>query len=297
MYRTYVILRHTFFETIVQPIFSLLLVIGAGILVVYGMLPFFTFGEDTVMYMAVGLDVILLLALIISLFAASKSVFEEIEDRTMLTLMSKPVQRWEVLLGKYLGIASAALLAIVLLGIVFSVATYARIPVDYQIRASKLDDASLQRLYDTRLMHLMGLLPSLVAVWLQVSVLSAISVALSTRFPLVVNLPVVILIYIAGNLTQFMYPIESQSQLVKACVYLLSSVLPYLSVFDIKSIAVHSSIAVPGTRFVDVQGAQSLAGIWGVVGLATVFAIAYSTFALAGGLWLFRYRELGGNEG
>lgn len=297
MYRTYVIARHTFFETIVQPIFSLLLLIGGGILAVYGLLPFFTFGEDTVMYMAVGLDVILLLALIISLFAASKSVFEEIEDRTMLTLMSKPVQRWEVLLGKYLGIAGSGLLAIVLLGVVFAVATWARIPTDYQIRASKLDDASLSRLFDTRMMHLMGLLPSLTAVWLQVSVLTAIGVALSTRFPLVVNLPVVILLYIAGNLTQFVFPLQEGSTIASALVYVLATVLPYLSSFDLKSIAVHSSIAVPGTRFVDVQGAVSLAGIWWVLALSAMYAAAYSTFVLAAGLWLFRYRELGGNEG
>ena len=70
------------------------------------MLPFFTLGEDTVMFKAVGLDVILLLVLIATLFATSKSIYEEIEDRTMLTLMSKPVQKWEVLVGKYLGIVA-----------------------------------------------------------------------------------------------------------------------------------------------------------------------------------------------
>ena len=45
-------------------------------------------------------------------------------------------------------------------------------------------------------------------VWLQVSVLAAIGVALSTRFSLVVNLPAVILIYIAGNLTRFLFPLD-----------------------------------------------------------------------------------------
>src|SRR5688572_33283931 len=112
MYRTSVILRHTFFEAIVQPIYALLLALGAAILIVFGFLPFFTLGEDTVMFKSVGLDVILLLVLIATLFATSKSIFEEIEDRTMLTLMSKPVRRWEVLVVKYLGIITAALMAI-----------------------------------------------------------------------------------------------------------------------------------------------------------------------------------------
>ena len=112
MYRTFVILRHTFIETVLQPIYTLLIAIGIGILAVFGMLPFFTLGEDTVMFKSVGLDVILLLVLIATLFATSKSIFEEIEDRTMLTLMSKPVQKWEVLVGKYLGIITAAFVAV-----------------------------------------------------------------------------------------------------------------------------------------------------------------------------------------
>ena len=124
MYRTFVILRHTFFEAIVQPIFTLLLALGAVILFVFALLPFFTLGEDTVMFKSVGLDVILLLVLIVTLFATSRSIFEEIEDRTMLTLMSKPVRRWEVLIGKYLGIITAALLGIAVLGAVIMLATW-----------------------------------------------------------------------------------------------------------------------------------------------------------------------------
>src|SRR3954471_11888151 len=135
MYRTFVILRHTFLEAIVQPIYGLLLAIGGAILIIFGALPFFTLGEDTVMFKAVGLDIILLLVLIATLFATSKSIFEEIEDRTMLTLMSKPVQKWEVLVGKYLGIILSALLAVVVLGAIFIVTTWVRVPEDYLIRA------------------------------------------------------------------------------------------------------------------------------------------------------------------
>jgi len=133
MYRTFVIVRHTFREAVAQPIYSLLIGLGAAILIIFAVLPFFTFGEDTVMFMSVGLDVILLFVLIATLFATSKSIFDEIEDRTMLTLMSKPVQRWEVLVGKYLGIILSALVAITILGGVLCIATWLRIPGDYTI--------------------------------------------------------------------------------------------------------------------------------------------------------------------
>src|SRR6185437_2862786 len=148
MYRTFVILRHTFVEAVVQPIYSLLLALGAVVLIVFGLLPFFTLGEDTVMYKSVGLDIVLLLTLIITLFATSKSIFDEIEDRTMLTLMSKPIQRWEVLVGKYLGIILSALLAVAIFGGIIILATWLRIPTDYQLTTQTLDERKLQEIRD-----------------------------------------------------------------------------------------------------------------------------------------------------
>ena len=303
MYRTFVILRHTFLEAIVQPIYLLLLAIGGAVLIVFGMLPFFTMGEDTIMFKAVGLDVILLVVLIITLFATSKSIYEEIEDRTMLTLMSKPVRRWEVLLGKYLGILTAALLAIVVLGAILILCTWYRIPTDYQIRSWTIDDREVRQLWEYRLMHISGLVPSLVLAWFQIGVLAAVSVALSTRFSLVVNLPVVILIYIAGNLTRFLFPLNPhQPGLLKLISQVVALVLPYLSTFDLRSLTVYHEIAIRGTRFWPAAGTINpdviyLHQIWAYVGIAALYGIAYSAFALSTGMWLFKTRELGGAEG
>src|SRR5580700_2103827 len=203
MYRTLVITRYTFLEAVLQPIYSLLVTFGAAILFIFGLLPFFTLGEDTKMFKSVSLDVILLLVLLATLFATSKSIYEEIEDRTMLTLMSKPVQRWQVMLGKYFGIVLAAGLGVGILGFVTILATWMRIPTDYLLNTASLNDLIRNEIWNYRLMHISGLLPQLVLTWLQISVLAAVGVALSTRFSLVVNLPTVIILYIAGNLTRY----------------------------------------------------------------------------------------------
>jgi len=299
MYRTSVIVRHTFHEAVVQPIYSLLIGLGVAILIIFGLLPFFTLGEDTVMFKAVGLDVILLLVLIATLFATSKSIFDEIEDRTMLTLMSKPVRKWEVLVGKYLGIVIAALVAVAILGTVLCLATYWRIPGDYMIRATSFDDRELRNLAEMRAMHIMGLIPSLLLVWLQVAVLAAIGVALSTRFSLVVNLPVVIILYIAGNLTRFLFPLqEGASPLYKAFAWAISTALPYLETFDLRQRTVYSKIALAGTQFANEKfGAVQLSQIWTYVGIAALYAAVYAIFALSAGMWIFQNRELGGGEG
>ncbi len=299
MYRTSVIVRHTFHEAIVQPIYSLLIGLGVAILTIFGLLPFFTLGEDTVMFKAVGLDVVLLFVLIATLFATSKSIFDEIEDRTMLTLMSKPVKKWEVLVGKYIGIILAALVAVAVLGTVLVLATYWRIPGDYMIRATTLDDRELRQLFEIRLMHIMGLIPSLLLVWLQIAVLAAIGVALSTRFSLVVNLPIVIFLYLAGNLTRFLYPIQpSASPIYKGFAWLISTILPYLETFDLRASTVYAKIALPNTHFAEEKfGTVELGNIWIYVAIAAVYAIIYAAFALSAGMMIFQSRELGGSEG
>lgn len=298
MYRTFVIARHTFFESIVQPIYSLLLGIGVAVLAIFAVLPFFTLGEDAVMYKAVSLDVIMLPVLIATLFATSKSIYEEIEDRTMLTLMSKPVNRWEVLVGKYLGIIASALVAVAILGLVFCLCLWFRVPMDYTLNTRTVDEYEIKQIADYRWMHVAGAVPSLVGLWLQVAVLAAISVALSTRFSLVVNLPTVILVYIAGNLTRFIDPaVADRGPIARGVGYLLKTILPYLQVFDLREKGVYATIALKGSVFANDPSAVSLASIWGDAGLSFVYAAFYATAALAVGLLLFQTRELGGAEG
>ena len=307
MYRTLVILRYTFREAIIQPIFSLLLYIGAAILIVFGLLPFFTLGEDTPMFKSVGLDVILFLVLIATLFATSKSIHEEIEDRTMLTLMSKPVQRLEVIVGKYLGIVLASGLAVLVLGVVLGISTWMRIPLDHQpvLITTTLNAHDKRYLRDLRVMNIVGLLPCLYLLWLQISALAAIGVAVSTRVSLVVNLPIVIIVYIGGNLTRFLTPIWSdalgaplagRSFVVKGIAWLVRLVVPFLQVFDVRDLAVLGPVAVPGTQFATDATATPLSSLAIYVAVATGYALFYVIFALATALLLFHDRELGGGE-
>lgn len=303
MYRTLVIVRHTFFEAIVQPVYSLLLALGAAILFVFALLPFFTLGEDTLMFKSVGLDVILLLVLIATLFATSRSIYEEIEDRTMLTLMSKPVRKWEVMVGKYLGIILAAFLAVAILGMILCLCTWWRIPSDNLLRTDTFDEYEQREILGLRLMHIAGLIPSLLLMWFQISVLAAIGVALSTRVSLVVNLPVVILIYIAGNLTRFLFPLDAPDSplagrpIMKGLAYIISIVLPYLDTFDLRAETVYAKIALSGTQFAGDPNAIALGEIWRYIAIAGGYGIAYAALALSAGMLLFQTRELGGAEG
>ncbi len=298
MYRTWVILTHTFFDAVVQPIYALLLIIAAVVMGVYQTLPFFTLGEDTLMFKAVSLDIIMLVVLLLSLFAASRSIYEEIEDRTMLTLMSKPVARQQVLLGKFLGLLCAAAVAVAVLGVVLAALVWMRVPEDYNLPPNPIDEMVAERLVDTRAMHLAGLWPQLVLLWMQVGVLIAISVTISTRFSLVVNLPATIILYLVGNLTRFIeVAADAQGWVVRAVAYVVNTVLPFLAVFDLTQYTVYGTVALPGTPFAENPDAVSLPALWLYVGAAGLYFMAYVAFVLLLGHWSLRTRELGGSEG
>jgi len=300
MYRTLVIAKYTFIDVVLQPIYGLLLTLAGAVLVIFGFLPFFTLGEDTLMFKSVALDVILLFVLLSTLFATSKSIFEEIEDRTMLTLMSKPVRKLEVMVGKYLGIISAAFMGMVILGTILIVAAYLRIPRDYMLASNSVNDRIQMEVWSTRFMHIAGLFPQLLLTWLEICVLAAVGVALSTRFSLVVNLPTVIIIYLAGNLTRFLFPIadgplHDKSAFVKGLGWVLSLILPYLQTFDLRELTLMSTLKV-GNFARDPQ-AVALSTLWSYVGIAVLYAIGYAAVALSLGMWSFQTRELGGGEG
>ena len=70
--------------------------------------PFFAFfylGEEAKMVTDLGLSSILTFSTLLALLTASSTVSDEIEGRTALTMLSKPLRREEFLLGKYIGVA------------------------------------------------------------------------------------------------------------------------------------------------------------------------------------------------
>ncbi len=104
-----------FRESCRQPMFWLI-ALGANKLIWLSVvIPYFTFGDDYKMMKQIGFDVVMLSAVLFGVLAASMSISEEIEGRTAITLMSKPVNRRQFLIGKFLGITMACLVMSLLL--------------------------------------------------------------------------------------------------------------------------------------------------------------------------------------
>ncbi|MEL7240567.1 MAG: hypothetical protein AAGK78_17045, partial [Planctomycetota bacterium] len=189
-------------------------------------------------------------------------------------------------------------LGVAVLGGVLCVATWLRIPADNNLPPTPIDDGLAERLSGLRRMHLAGLVPQLLLTWLQIGVLIAISVAISTRFSLVVNLPATLLLYVAGNLTRFVdTAVADQTLPAKAGAFVLNTVLPFLRVFDATDETVYSPIAITGFASASDPQAVTVGAIWLIVAAAVVYFAGYVGFVLTLGTWSLRRRDLGGNDG
>jgi hypothetical protein len=116
------ITKNTFIETVRQPIFSVLLWVAVGLLIVNPSLAGFSLESnegDIKIVKDVGLATLLLYGLLASAFSATSVITREIESHTVLTVVSKPVSRPVFLLGKYLGVCGAVLVGYYFLCLVF----------------------------------------------------------------------------------------------------------------------------------------------------------------------------------
>ncbi len=121
--QTLSIARNTFIEAIRQPIFIILVMIsgiaqifstwGTGFSMGYSSTA--ELSSDNKLMLDYGLATVFLCGMLLAAFVASAVVSREIEDKTILTVVSKPISRASVILGKYIGVAAAISMALVIM--------------------------------------------------------------------------------------------------------------------------------------------------------------------------------------
>jgi ABC-type transport system involved in multi-copper enzyme maturation permease subunit len=268
--KTYTIAITTAKEAIRQPIFIVLLLTGGMLILLFTFLPYFTFGEDLKMVKDTGLAVILAFGLFLAIITASNSIAEDIEHRTAITLLSKPINRRQFIVGKFLGIILSVAIMFVILGLLFSAMVFYKVGYDAREAAKQAPTTA------ERLAEVVQILPGVVLTYFQVVVLSALSVAISTRLPMLVNFVVSLAIFLLGHLAPVLVAAaQGRFELVEFTARLIEVVLPALEFFNV-SAAVATGQNIP-MDFV----------AWNLV-----YCILYSTIAILLAFVLFEDRDL-----
>ena len=257
-------------DAIGQPVFAVAIIAGIALLFTFIVIPYNTFGEDVKMLKDSGLTLIKVLALLVVVWTASVTVADEIEGRTALTVLSKPLSRWQFVLGKFAGLALVATLVFVILGGVLLATT--SLKVVYDAREAAKTDPLWRECAD----EMITVVPGLVLSLLETILMAAISLAVSTRLGMVPNLVICFTVYALGHLV----PLIVQSSVGKFAIVrfvgkLLATLLPVLDHFTIEA-AVVGGTPVP----------------WVYLGWAAIYAALYSTVAILVALVLFQDRDL-----
>jgi len=120
--RFYTLALNCFVETIRQPIYGVILLATAILMVLNVSLAAFTLENDNKLLIDLGLSTLLLSGLFLSAFSAAGVLSREIENKTVLTVISKPIGRPLFILGKFAGLAAALAVAYYLSLLVFIMA-------------------------------------------------------------------------------------------------------------------------------------------------------------------------------
>ena len=236
-------------EAIRQPAFFVLALLAGAWLVFSVFLAYFTFGEDIKMYKDTGLTTISFAGLLLALLTASSTVADEIEGKTAITLLSKPINRRQFIVGKFLGIELGVLALFVVLGLLFEMGVYYKYAYDLRESAGTAESA-------VQWAQVKQVLPGLALGFLEVTVLTAISVAISTRLPMLVNLVVCIAIFFLGHLSPVLVEVTQQglvkgqvNELVGFMARLFAWVLPSLEFFNAGP-AISTGAVIPWVGYV-----------------------------------------------
>ena len=257
-------------ESMSQPLFYLALGLGACGLIAFVYVPYNTFGEDIKMLKDSGLIWIMIWGIIVAVWSASVSISEEVEGRTALTVLSKPVKRRQFILGKFLGVLGPVVVLFVVLGFLFLLTVSFK--VVYDARETAKTEPPWQLCY----LEMIRIVPGLVLAFFETVVLAAISVALSTRLPMLANLIVCSSIYVLGHLVPMVVNSSvGKFEIVRFVGQFIATVLPVLDHFNIQA-AVAAGAVVPLEY----------------LGMALVYCVLYSAIAMLVGLAMFEDRDL-----
>jgi ABC-2 type transport system permease protein len=319
--KLYAVARNCFTETIRQPIYGVILATTLGLLVLNVRLSAYTLDDDNKLLKDLGLSTMLMSGLFLAAFSAAGVLTREIENKTVLTVISKPISRPTFLLGKFFGLAGALAVANYLAALVFLLAVRHKVMersaqhLDMPVIIFGVTAAAAAILMAAWANYFYGknfsstsiylgvplmtfavflvclinkewqiqsfgkdfldgqILAAIALVFLAVLVLTAIAVAASTRLSQVMTLAVCTGFLLVGLVSDYMFGLHADDSIAARLAYWLAPNIGFLWVTD----AITQGNPIP----------------FSYVGLASLYALAYTAAAIAIGIALFERREVG----
>lgn len=277
--RVGIIALNTFTESVRQKVYNVLIIFA---LVVIASSSFFSqFGfselsdprEQLKFIKDFCLGALSVFGTLIAIVGTAQLLPNEVENRTIYTILSKPVRRFEFLLGKYMGSVLLLFLSLVMMSMMFGTALVFkenRLIAEAREEGASLTGAELQ---DTiRQIHAETMDPDLVKavvlIFVKLGLLASITLLISTfSTSMVFNVVASFMIFFAGHLRGPASEVWGEHKLV---MYLLA-IIPDLGSFNVADDIIIGNV-IPWSHVAEVA-------TYGVARTALVVVVAHLIFS------------------
>ncbi|MTJ11184.1 ABC transporter permease subunit [Anabaena sp. UHCC 0187] len=225
--RTFVMAKNVFQEVIRDRILYIIGFYAIILAIAFRAIPEFASTTSDKIFLDFGLAAMNVIGLIVAIFIGTGLVNKEIEKRTILVLISKPISRSEFIASKYLGLSAVIAVLVVSMTIIYlGFLQFGKI--SYPITSIFL---------------------ATLFIFLQLSLITAIAITLGVFTSSLIATALTFAMYLMGNITQDLVALGrlSSNPGMERITKILYLILPDLSRLDLKNDAVYGLQALPDT--------------------------------------------------
>ena len=225
-----------------------------------------TAGQDIKIIKDLGLAAISIFGVMMAVFIGVGLVWKEVEQRSVYSLLSKPVRRHELVLGKYVGLAvTLAVNVIMMTAALYLVLAYMATTFPPQARAAWPVPATDP-----------AMLKAILLIFVELLLVTAIAVLFSTYSGPFLSMVFTVGLWTIGTFNSELrnFDAVTESPIARGLTRALYYGLPGFSAFDVKLQVVHG-LAVP----------------WPYVGGTVLYGLTYIAVLLVAAMAIFSRRD------
>ena len=257
-----VIARSTISEALRKKILNAFAMVGLAMIVLTFAFQQFAARQELTLVKGMGLGIISLAGIFITTILSINLIPQEIERRTIYTILAKPVRRYEFLLGKYFGALATIAVNIGLMGIAFVIALAVK-QIGYAGAVNPLT-----------------MLKGVLMIYMQLVLLCSVSIFFSCFLSPLVNFFLTLSLFIIGNLSSFTQDLAKTggNALVKGFFTIVHYVVPNFGNFQYSNPLLNPDVQVKSEGMFFAQN--------------MIYAVVYAAVLLILSVLIFERREV-----
>jgi len=234
------IASNTLLELIRLKVFYFLLIFALLIIGCSFFLVNLSFQEQFQVLKDVSLGAMSIFTWLLAVLATAMLLPKDIEDRTLYTILAKPVPRLEYLLGKLLGVLALLFVAISLMSVMFVLVLYIREQAAIHVATRSMAPAELAgEIASIRASTFtVSLIPCIVIIYLKAALCGALTLLLSTFasssiFTIIVSVVVYLIGHVQPIAREYWLATNDAGAGTKIFLALISLIFPDLTAFNL----------------------------------------------------------------